>query len=180
MSFLWPAIDEEAILEEALGIALRYFDLPQDEAEYADVESRAGHAIMEDWRRGVRNKAVLATPKSRSITRSGRDCAERREQHHMPCSSNALRQVRLSRSRCLQTLLDDTIAFRQQMSAKPRRVARASLMLLRRVGLRLCGAAISQNERRNCYQGNSMHRLPPTYDTTARQARTRDFAQVPS
>ena len=60
MSFPWPVIDEEAILEQALGIALRYFDLPQDEAEYADVESRAGHTIMEDWRRGVRNKVVLA------------------------------------------------------------------------------------------------------------------------
>jgi hypothetical protein len=33
MSFPWPVIDEEAILEEALGIALRYFDLPHDEAE---------------------------------------------------------------------------------------------------------------------------------------------------
>jgi hypothetical protein len=60
MSFPWPVIDEEAILEEALGIAQRYFSLPQDEAKYADVESRAGHAIMEDWRGGVRNKAVLA------------------------------------------------------------------------------------------------------------------------
>jgi hypothetical protein len=60
MSFPWPAIDEEAIFEQALGIALRYFDLPRHEAEYADVESRAGHAIMEQWQRGVRNKAVLA------------------------------------------------------------------------------------------------------------------------
>jgi hypothetical protein len=36
------------------------------------------------------------SPKSRSITRSGRESPERREQHH----SNALRQVPLSRSRC--------------------------------------------------------------------------------
>jgi hypothetical protein len=57
MSFPWPVIDEEAILEEALGIALRYFDLPRDEAEYADVETRAGHTIMEDWRRGKQGSA---------------------------------------------------------------------------------------------------------------------------
>jgi hypothetical protein len=57
MSFPWPAIDEEAIFEQALGIALRHFDLPHDEAEYADVESRAGHTIMEDWRRGKQGSA---------------------------------------------------------------------------------------------------------------------------
>ncbi len=45
---------------DALAIAMRYFDLPQDEEEFAGVESFVGEAIMADWRRGVRNKVVLA------------------------------------------------------------------------------------------------------------------------
>jgi hypothetical protein len=60
MSFPWPAIDDELVLNDALDIAMRYFDLPSDEEEYASVESFAGEAIMADWRRGVRNKIVLA------------------------------------------------------------------------------------------------------------------------
>src|SRR5437763_7348891 len=60
MSFPWPVTDDELVLDEALDIALRYFDLPQDEAQYASVESFAGEAIMAEWRRGVRNKVVLA------------------------------------------------------------------------------------------------------------------------
>ena len=60
MSFPWPVTDDELVLDEALDIALRYFDLPQDEAQYATVESFAGEAIMAEWRRGVRKKIVLA------------------------------------------------------------------------------------------------------------------------
>ena len=39
---------------------MRYFDLPPDEEQYAGLESSAAEAIMADWRRGVRNKTVLA------------------------------------------------------------------------------------------------------------------------
>ncbi len=60
MSFPWPVTDDELVLDDALDIALRYFELPQDEAQYAAVESFAGEAIMAEWRRGVRNKVVLA------------------------------------------------------------------------------------------------------------------------
>ena len=60
MSFPWPVTDDDLILTDALDIAMRYFDLPPNEEEYAGVESFAGEAIMEDWRRGVRNKVVLA------------------------------------------------------------------------------------------------------------------------
>ncbi len=60
MSFPWPVIEADQVLNEALGIAMRYFDLPAGEEEYADVEAFAGQAIMEDWRRGVRNKGLLA------------------------------------------------------------------------------------------------------------------------
>ena len=60
MSFPWPIIEADHVLDEALAIAMRYFDLPAGEEEYADVECFAGEAIMEDWRRGVRNKCVLA------------------------------------------------------------------------------------------------------------------------
>ena len=60
MSFPWPVTDDELVLDEALDIAMRYFDLPQDEKQYAAVESFAGEAIMAEWRRGVRNKVVLA------------------------------------------------------------------------------------------------------------------------
>ena len=60
MSFPWPVTDDDLVLNDALDIAMRYFDLPQDEEEYAGLESFAGEAIMEHWRRGVRNKVVLA------------------------------------------------------------------------------------------------------------------------
>jgi len=60
MSFPWPVTDGELVLNDALDIAMRYFDLPQDEEQHASVESFAGEAIMADWRRGVRNKTVLA------------------------------------------------------------------------------------------------------------------------
>jgi hypothetical protein len=60
MSFPWPAIQADQILDEALDITMRYFDLPPGEEEYADIETLAGEAILEDWRRGVRNKSVLA------------------------------------------------------------------------------------------------------------------------
>ncbi|MFL6792227.1 MAG: hypothetical protein ACJ8EE_13795 [Bradyrhizobium sp.] len=60
MSFPWPVIQADQILDEALDIAMRYFDLPPGEEEYADIEAFAGEAILEDWRRGVRNKSVLA------------------------------------------------------------------------------------------------------------------------
>lgn len=60
MSFPWPVTDDELALNDALDIAMRYFDLPHDEEQYADVECFAGEAIMAEWRRGVRNKVVLA------------------------------------------------------------------------------------------------------------------------
>jgi hypothetical protein len=60
MSFPWPVTDDELALNNALDIAMRYFDLPHDEEQYAGVESFAGEAIMAEWRRGVRNKVVLA------------------------------------------------------------------------------------------------------------------------
>jgi hypothetical protein len=58
----------------------------------------------------------------------------------------------------LEALLDGVIAFRQLISAKPRRIARASLAFLRRalsgLGSRI---AASQNQRGNGYQNNSAH-----------------------
>ena len=60
MSFPWPVADDELALDQALDIAMRYFELPYNEEQYADVESFAGEAIMAEWRRGVRNKVVLA------------------------------------------------------------------------------------------------------------------------
>ena len=60
MSFPWPVTDDELVLNDALDIVMRHFDLPSDEEEYASVESFIGEAIMDDWRRGVRNKVVLA------------------------------------------------------------------------------------------------------------------------
>jgi len=58
MSFPWPV--DELILNNALDIAMRYFDLPSDEEQYASVESFAGEAIIAEWRRGVRDRVVLA------------------------------------------------------------------------------------------------------------------------
>jgi hypothetical protein len=58
MSFPWPV--DELILNNALDIAMRYFELPSNEEQYASIESSAGEAIMADWRRGVRDRVVLA------------------------------------------------------------------------------------------------------------------------
>ena len=52
MSFPWTVVEADQILNDALDIAMCYFDLPAGEEEYADVESFAGQAIMDDWRRG--------------------------------------------------------------------------------------------------------------------------------
>ena len=60
MSFPWPIAAGCEVLQAALDITMRHFNLPPDEAEDADLESFAGAAIMGDWRRGVRNKALLA------------------------------------------------------------------------------------------------------------------------
>jgi hypothetical protein len=68
MSFPWPV--DELILDNALDIAMRYFDLPPDEEQYASVESFAGEAIMTDWRRGVRNEAVLANKAIAEVERN--------------------------------------------------------------------------------------------------------------
>ena len=56
MSFPWPVTDDELVLDDALAIAMRHFDLPSDEEEYAAVESFVGKAIMDDWRK---NKVVV-------------------------------------------------------------------------------------------------------------------------
>jgi hypothetical protein len=80
MSFPWPVTDDDLVLNNALGIAMRYFDLPQDEEEYAGVESFAGETIMEDWRRGVRNRVVLANKAIAQV-----------EQHHP--LGNKLRRI---------------------------------------------------------------------------------------
>jgi len=60
MSFPWPVTDDELVLNQALDIVMRCFDLPHDEELYAGMEAVAGEAIMAEWRRGVRNQAVLA------------------------------------------------------------------------------------------------------------------------
>jgi hypothetical protein len=60
MSFPWPVADDEPALNDALDIALRYFELPHDEEEYSGVESFAGQTIMAELRRGQRNTVVLA------------------------------------------------------------------------------------------------------------------------
>lgn len=61
MTHPWPATENEFLLNDALDIAMRYFDLPPDSAEYASVEKFAADAIMDEWKLGVRHKIVLAT-----------------------------------------------------------------------------------------------------------------------
>jgi hypothetical protein len=52
--------ENEFLLDDALDIAMRYFDLPSDSAEYASVEKFAADAIMDEWKLGVRHRIVLA------------------------------------------------------------------------------------------------------------------------
>jgi len=58
----------------------------------------------------------------------------------------------------LEALLDGIVAIRHLLSAKPRRIVRASLLLLRGAGLR-SRRATSQNQDGNCYQNDSAHLL---------------------
>ena len=60
MTHPWPVTENEFLLDDALDIAMRYFDLPPDSAEYAGVEKFAIDAIMDEWKLGVRHKIVLA------------------------------------------------------------------------------------------------------------------------
>jgi len=60
MSFPWPVTDGELLLDDALAIALRNFDLPSNEEDYARVERVAADAIIEEWKLGVRHMTVLA------------------------------------------------------------------------------------------------------------------------
>jgi len=53
MSFPWPVIDDdELFLNDALDIAMRYLELPQDERKFASMECFAGEAIMAEWCEG--------------------------------------------------------------------------------------------------------------------------------
>jgi hypothetical protein len=56
----WPVTENEFLLDDALDIAMRYFDLPPDPAEYASVEKSAADAIMDEWKLGMRHKIGLA------------------------------------------------------------------------------------------------------------------------
>src|SRR5712691_12513152 len=58
----------------------------------------------------------------------------------------------------LEALLDGMVAICHLLSAKPRRIVRASVLLLRGAGLR-SRRAISQNHDGNCYQNDSAHLL---------------------
>lgn len=56
----WLVTENEFVLDDALDIATRYFDLLPDSPEYARVEKFAADAIMDEWKLGVRHKIVLA------------------------------------------------------------------------------------------------------------------------
>src|SRR5215211_7338275 len=60
MSFPWPVTDDELVLNDALEIVMRYFDLPLSEQDYASVEKFAAQAIFDDWKAGTRHKIILA------------------------------------------------------------------------------------------------------------------------
>ena len=60
MSFPWPVTDDELLLNDALEIVMRYFDLPLDEQDYTSVEKFAAEAILEEWKLGTRHKIMLA------------------------------------------------------------------------------------------------------------------------
>jgi hypothetical protein len=60
MSFPWPVTDDELVLNDALDIAMRYFDLPPNQQDYASVEKFAAQTIYEQWKAGARHKIILA------------------------------------------------------------------------------------------------------------------------
>ena len=60
MSFPWPVTDDELVLNDALEIVMRYFDLPLDEQDYTSVEKFAAEAILQEWKLGARHRIMLA------------------------------------------------------------------------------------------------------------------------
>jgi hypothetical protein len=60
MSFPWPVTDDELVLNDALEIVMRYFDLPLDEQDYSSVEKFAAETILQEWKLGARHKIMLA------------------------------------------------------------------------------------------------------------------------
>ena len=60
MSFPWPVTDDELVLNDALEIVMRYFDLPLDQQDYTSVEKFAAAAILQEWKLGARHKIILA------------------------------------------------------------------------------------------------------------------------
>jgi hypothetical protein len=113
MLFPWPVTDDELTLSEALDIAMRYFDLPPDEEQYADVES-------------VRCRSMADPIRARPRAASG--------SNSQPGYKSVLHSVVLKGlAACsakpvtvlLQALLDCAVAIGQLLPAKPRRIARA-------------------------------------------------------
>ena len=80
MSFPWPVTDDELVLNDALNIVMRYFDLPLDEQDHASVEKFAAEFILKEWKAGVRHELVLANKAIQAV-----------EEHHP--LANRLRRI---------------------------------------------------------------------------------------
>jgi hypothetical protein len=62
----------------------------------------------------------------------------------------------------LETLLNGIVAIGHLLSAKPRRVTRASLPLLRGAGLGQCRGT-AKDQRGDCDQNDPAHWVPPSF-----------------
>lgn len=67
MSFPWPVTDDELVLNDALDIVMRNFNLPLDDADYASVERLAAEVIFEEWKAGTRSKLALANKAKQAV-----------------------------------------------------------------------------------------------------------------
>ena len=89
----WPVTENEFLLDDALDIAMRYFDQPPDSAEYASVEKFAVDAIMDRPQpRRLHQVLVFA---GRSIEAP---CpSSRRARLHHPRRHPVIRQAKMGR-----------------------------------------------------------------------------------
>jgi hypothetical protein len=60
MTLPWPTTDDEAVLYEALDIAMEYLERTGQAADHDAVEAMAASAVLRSYARGVRHRIRLA------------------------------------------------------------------------------------------------------------------------
>lgn len=173
MSFPWPVIEADQILNDALDIAMRISTCRRARRSALTWNPSPGRpsstrlaARGEEQERSI-NKAIgergappaqeaaqgVVTPASAPVSTLAIPLPSVRLKH-FAAGAAELGAV------LFQTLLDSIVAGIQIFSAKPRRIARAGITLFRRAALRQ-SIGTSEKQHRKRQQSSSAHRLLP-------------------